>query len=795
MEPRPTTISTLEVAFVGRSRELTRLQELWLAGARVVTALGPGGAGKSRLAKEALTQSRGAGWTEWVSLTGATRAAEIVGAVAQTFGVWPRGEDREERLDVGAALAERGPGTLCLDEAEGCVEPLRALLTSWITEAPELRVLVTSRQRLGTRDEAIVEVGALEPEEALLLYRLRAALKVPGWELAAAEAEALARLLDRVSRLPLGIELAAAQVGTRTVEELSSALDRGDEALVDPAGSANPRHRSLDRCVASSFHALEPGLEAAILALSVLRGPFDSALAAVALDLGDPSRVQAKLTALYDRSLLNVLRDPGRIRFAVYEPVREVALARLEAGGERDRVELRVARSLAEFGAQAAVELHEGEGRRVAASLQDRKEDLRWAFFAAVPRWPELAVGLALGLDGALLAAGPVGLHQEVLSRALTLAQEAGLRGAEVDLLRVNARAAFLRGRQREGEGYIQAARALAAATLDDRRLREVQLVESAIARECGRPDRAEVIAQASLQSCLAAGDLRGAVRARHNRAAARSELGRTAEAYVDFAEALLEAQAHGCHRIEALCLVNLGILARKEGELSVASARTAQGAAAFTALGEILMAGKCLSFAARIAEERGELEEADRLALAAAEHQRRTGDVSIDLEQRFRQGLRALHQGDKSLARLCFDDVWAGARHFGNQEMIDEAERQLRRLERAPSGAAGGWSVGGGAYWFEASAGSRIELGRRPSLRRILAHLVDLRLTEPGRAATVVELVAVGWPGENPRAESGAERVYTAIRTLRAFGLKELLIQRDGGYVLEPSVPLHRRD
>ena len=54
---------------------------------------------------------------------------------------------------------------------------------------------------------------------------------------------------------------------------------------------------------------------------------------------------------------------------------------------------------------------------------------------------------------------------------------------------------------------------------------------------------------------------------------------------------------------------------------------------------------------------------------------------------------------------------------------------------------------------------------------------------------------MAVGWPGEQPTADSGAERVYTAIRTLRAFGLRDLLRQQDGGYLLDPSVPLERRE
>ena len=253
--------------FVGRNRELARPEELWSTGARALTLLGPGGAGKSRLAAEVLSRSGKWGWARSISLAGAHSEAAINGVVAEAFGWWSRSAVVDEPRAVGAALAERGPGTLCLDEAEACVEALRGPLLVWLQEAPELRVLVTSRRRLGQRDEAIVEVGGLDQEDGLLLYRLRAALKVPGWALLPAERPALQALLERVSGLPLGIELAAAQAGTRTLAELLAALDRGEEVLADPEGLENPRHRSLDRCVASSFRALEPPLEQAILAL------------------------------------------------------------------------------------------------------------------------------------------------------------------------------------------------------------------------------------------------------------------------------------------------------------------------------------------------------------------------------------------------------------------------------------------------------------------------------------------------------------------------------------------------
>jgi hypothetical protein len=101
------------------------------------------------------------------------------------------------------------------------------------------------------------------------------------------------------------------------------------------------------------------------------------------------------------------------------------------------------------------------------------------------------------------------------------------------------------------------------------------------------------------------------------------------------------------------------------------------------------------------------------------------------------------------------------------------------------------GLAISETGYWF-VSGSERVDLSRRPSLRRILARLVDAHRAGSQRPITVAQLMESGWPGEIMIRESGCERVYTAIRTLRRMGLEGILVTRDGGYVLDP-IPASR--
>ena len=93
-------------------------------------------------------------------------------------------------------------------------------------------------------------------------------------------------------------------------------------------------------------------------------------------------------------------------------------------------------------------------------------------------------------------------------------------------------------------------------------------------------------------------------------------------------------------------------------------------------------------------------------------------------------------------------------------------------------------------AAWFERDS-KRVDLARRRAMRRVLAALITQRVDAPGEPLETSALVAAGWPGERMREDSGAARVYTAVRTLRRMGLDGVLVRARGGYLLQEQVPV----
>jgi predicted ATPase len=96
---------------------------------------------------------------------------------------------------------------------------------------------------------------------------------------------------------------------------------------------------------------------------------------------------------------------------------------------------------------------------------------------------------------------------------------------------------------------------------------------------------------------------------------------------------------------------------------------------------------------------------------------------------------------------------------------------------------------------WFRPPGGERVDIRRRGAIRRLLERLAELRGSEPGTALDREQLLEVGWPGEIVQPEAGARRVHTALWTLRKLGLRDVLLSRDDGYLLDPAVPIVRGD
>jgi predicted ATPase/DNA-binding SARP family transcriptional activator len=331
--PRPLT------ALVGRERELARLRELLDDPAcRLVTLVGPGGIGKTRLAVE-VAAARGGRHRDgavFVSFVGAspTRPEEaadlVVAGLARALGVSlavPR--------DPLGLLADHLAGRellLVLDNLEQLRDAAGAV-AELLRRAPRVQLLVTSRRRLGLGVEWLLEVpglpyppagagGDAAAYAAVQLFRERARLLRPGVP-AAADVEGASSVCRLVGGVPLAIELAARWVRSATPAAIAERLAGGLDLLETTAADVERRHRSLRSVIDWSWQLLSAEECRALRRLSVLRGGFDLRAATAVAGAGLPL-----LAGLVDQSLVAVAEDG---RYEMHELLRQYAAERLAA--------------------------------------------------------------------------------------------------------------------------------------------------------------------------------------------------------------------------------------------------------------------------------------------------------------------------------------------------------------------------------------------------------------------------------------------------------------------------------
>lgn len=308
-------------SLVGRERELA-LIAAQLASERLVTLVGPGGAGKTTLALQTARASDGAIVVELAPIAAGETWNAIDGAIGRRMRISETATApttaRERTL---AALAGREV-LLVLDNCEHVVAETALMVRELLEELPALRILATSREPLGVRGEAFVDLGPLPPEDAaeLLSRRVRAARGFPP---ASEDEGVVARIVRRLDGLPLAIELAAAKARTLTLAEIEAGLDDRFRLLRVPGHAVDARHQTLRALIDWSWDTLDERERDALRAVAVFPdgvGTEDADAVARAFDV-DP----ADFDTLVDRSLLH--RAAGRFR--MLETVREYGLGRL----------------------------------------------------------------------------------------------------------------------------------------------------------------------------------------------------------------------------------------------------------------------------------------------------------------------------------------------------------------------------------------------------------------------------------------------------------------------------------
>lgn len=343
-------------SFIGRRRELAEIRKK-LSTARLVSLVGPGGVGKTRLAiRIAAELRRGFRDGAWlVELANVQRPALVANAALAALQL--RDQTATEPLALVLAHLRDKQLLLVLDNCEHVLEAAAQLLAQIIEGAPGVRVIATSREPLSVLGEHVLPVpplelpsaeacqslGQLQQNEAVVLFTERAVAASGTFTLTTSNEAAVIDICRRLDGVPLAIELAAVKTRVLSAEQIVDHLTDRFRLLTGGTRAALPRHQTLRTAIDWSYDLLAPGERMLLRRLCVFAGSFtledvesvctsDELRAVDVLDL---------LSSVVDKSLV-VKEDTKRdARYRLHETMREYAHLELREAGEEDAVELR----------------------------------------------------------------------------------------------------------------------------------------------------------------------------------------------------------------------------------------------------------------------------------------------------------------------------------------------------------------------------------------------------------------------------------------------------------------------
>jgi len=624
-----TNLRERDDSFVGREKELTDLNQRLVSGARLITVLGPGGTGKTRLTQQ-IARNQVATWSGGAWFCDLTEARTLDGvavAVAQAFDVALTGSD--PIAQVGDVLSRRRDVLVVLDNFEQVVQFAAESVARWRAMAPDVRFLVTSRSLLDIAGEEVFSLGPLSPSAALTLFEDRAASVRPGFRIDDTNRPTVAEIVERLDRMSLAIELAAARARVMAPDKLLKRLSKRFALLAGRRRDLTARQATLRGAIDWSWDLLRLWEQLALAQCSVFRGGFRLETAEEVLDLDawpDAPWPMDVVQSLVDQSLLQ-LREPraGHERVTMYESIREYAAEKLAehraisppSGGPAtgpDAIGAMRRRHAAHFataGSDAFAEsLCAHGGVELRWQLTYDLENLAGGVEAALADGDlELAAGCALGAAPVFEVRGPFLVGVKMLAGVRS---RPGLSGAS----------------ERRLDYWL-----------------------GLLNRFGGRPDDARRHLEASLASNRAAGDRRGEGILIAAVGIADREQGRTDQARAAFVDALAIHREVGNRRGEGIVQGSIGLMHYDRGEVEDALRCYNASVAIHREVGDRRLEGRMLGNLGLVYRENGDIGGARsnyELALA----------ISREVGDRLSEGITLGNLGDLAIEQ----DDWVRA-------------------------------------------------------------------------------------------------------------------------------------
>jgi len=437
----PNNLPHQATSFVGRDDELAEVRAL-LDKARLLTLLGMGGLGKTRLALQLAADliHRYPDGVWFIDLSPLREAELVVAEALQVLGVKP--DPGRTPLDALCAHLRARHALLVLDNCEHLVAPAAALAAALLKAAPFVRIVATSREALRVPGEHSyplkplplpqhdASIAQLARSPAVQLFCDRARQIKPTFELDARQAPAVADLVAQLEGIPLALELAAARVRSLSVADINTRLKDRYKILTGGARVLQERQQTLRALVDWSYDLLSPTEQRLFTRLGVFIGGFDLA-AAEAVCGAEPLAAEDildLLASLADKSLIALDDDDDGARYRMLETIRVYAQERLSESGEADAVAARHCEHYFAFAKavrQGFLSAEQGEWlQRFERDLDNVRAAIALALAGRVD--PFIAVKMAVALHGPWMLRGYASEGRKVVRSALALQEIQG---------------------------------------------------------------------------------------------------------------------------------------------------------------------------------------------------------------------------------------------------------------------------------------------------------------------------------------------------------------------------------